>query len=208
MNLRKEYKKSELLEGTISPSPFDQFETWFSEHLSTHQIEPFAMFLATAALSGAPSMRTVLLREYGIDGFVFYTNYESQKGQELTANPQAALLFYWPDLERQVRVSGRVEKLNRQKSEEYFQSRPIGAQIGALASAQSTKISSREELEERYRRLESEHRDKPIKCPDYWGGFRVLPASFEFWQGRENRLHDRILYSAQEGGWTISRLSS
>ena len=167
-----------------------------------------AMTLATATPDGVPSARIVLLKEFDEHGFVFYSNYESQKGRELAANPRAALVFYWPDLERQVRISGRVEQVSREESERYFRSRPFGSRIGALASRQSERLTERDELEERVRRLTLQYKGDEVPLPSAWGGYRLVPATLEFWQGRPSRLHDRLRYTrAADGTWMVERLS-
>jgi pyridoxamine 5'-phosphate oxidase len=205
-DLRKDYTQSGLEQG--DPSPFKQFELWFGQAMAANLLEPNAMTLATVTPAGLPDARIVLLKGFDDRGFVFYTNYLSQKGQELAANPHAALVFLWGDLERQVRVVGRVEKATALEADTYFQSRPLGSRLGAWASTQSEVIPSRVFLEARMAELEKEYQDREIPRPDHWGGFRVVPTELEFWQGRPSRLHDRLRYRWQKGGgWVIDRLA-
>jgi pyridoxamine 5'-phosphate oxidase len=185
-----------------------QFQKWFAEARAVAIHEPNAMTLATAGADGQPSARIVLLKEVGEDGFVFYTNYGSRKGLELAGNPRAAVVFYWPELRRQVRVTGRVKKTARSEAERYFHTRPRGAQLGAWASQQSSVIVDRGILEERLRQLEAKYAGKTIPLPAGWGGYRLCPDSIEFWQGGLNRLHDRLRYvKGRSGRWAIERLS-
>lgn len=204
-NLRKNYEKGELLEGKIHSNPFKQFSVWFEEVLNSNIYEPNAMILATAS-DNKPSARVVLLKGFDGNGFKFYTNYNSRKGQELSVNPNAALLFYWMELERQVRIEGRIEKLSREESLEYFNSRPLESRYGALASNQSEIIPDREYLEKKFSELKEKYGDNP-PMPENWGGFILKPNLFEFWQGRPGRLHDRIVYERTESNWRIYRLS-
>jgi pyridoxamine 5'-phosphate oxidase len=207
-DLRREYTLAGLKESDADSNPFTQFDKWFQQALAAGLPEPNAMTLATATLDGKPSARVVLLKGFDEHGFVFFTNYESQKGRELLANPQAALVCYWIELERQVRISGRVNRVSAQESEEYFQSRPLGSQLGAWASQQSEVVGGRKTLEERLEQLTREYQTKPVPLPPYWGGYRVAPEAIEFWQGRPNRLHDRLRYTLQSNGqWLIERLS-
>jgi pyridoxamine 5'-phosphate oxidase len=206
--LRKEYRMAGLDRAGLDPDPVAQFGRWFSEAVAAGLPEPNAMTLATASADGRPSARIVLLKGFDASGFVFYTSYASRKGGELAANPWAALVFHWAPLERQVRVEGRVERTSREESEAYFRSRPLGSRLGAVASAQSRPIPSREVLEERVAELEARYGEE-VPLPDWWGGYRVRPEALEFWQGRPDRLHDRFRYTRPGPGaaWTIERLS-
>ncbi|HZY65859.1 MAG TPA: pyridoxamine 5'-phosphate oxidase [Rubrobacteraceae bacterium] len=205
-DLRKEYTHSGLHESDAHPNPVDQFRKWFEEALSAGLHEPNAMTLATVAPDGKPSARVVLLKGYDERGFVFYTNYEGRKARELEANPNCALAFYWGELERQVRIEGRAARVPAEESDAYFASRPHGSRLGAWASKQSQPVENRDRLEERLRELEVEYEVREIPRPPFWGGYRVEPESMEFWQGRENRLHDRLLYTRHNGDWKIRRL--
>jgi pyridoxamine 5'-phosphate oxidase len=206
-DLRREYASRALIESDAHDDPMRQFGLWFEEALETQLLDVNAMTLATATPSGEPSARTVLLKGFDERGFVFFTNYESAKGAQLAANPRACLLFFWAELERQVRISGDVEQTSREESEQYFLSRPLESQIGAWASAQSRPVSNRAELEERYATLLSNYAEGNIPVPHYWGGYRVRPDAIEFWQGRKSRLHDRLLYTKRDGAWSRVRLA-
>ena len=190
------------------PDPLALFGRWYKEAVEAGLPEPNAMTLATATPDGRPSARVVLLKGFDGRGFVFYTNYASRKGRELAANPRAALVFHWQPLARQVRVEGRVERVDPEESAAYFATRPRGAQLGAWASRQSAVLSGRDELLARYQRLAEEHAGRAVPLPPFWGGLRLLPEVLEFWLGRENRLHDRVRYTRREpGGWLVELLS-
>ncbi|MBX7143642.1 MAG: pyridoxamine 5'-phosphate oxidase [Oligoflexia bacterium] len=206
-DLRKEYRLKALNDDGLPADPFTQFGIWFDEAVKAALIEPNAMMLATADASAVPSLRAVLLKSWSNAGFVFFTNYNSRKGRDLAANPRAALLFYWNELERQVRIEGQVSRTSRDVSKEYFSARPREAQLAALASAQSSPIASRSELEAKYSKAKLDCEGQPIDCPAHWGGYIVRPQRFEFWQGRESRLHDRIEFLAVGDRWNYRRLS-
>ena len=207
-DLRKEYMQRGLDESDVDTDPFRQFAAWFDEARAASPIEPNAMALATVGADGRPSLRMVLLKGADERGFVFYTNYESRKGRELADTPWAALTFFWPEMERQIRIEGRVEPVSAEESDAYFHSRPVGSQLSASASRQSEVIAGREELEQRVVALSAQYQDQEIPRPENWGGFRVIPDAIEFWQGRANRLHDRLRYRLlASGDWLIERLS-
>ena len=207
-DLRKEYMQRGLDEGDPDADPIRQFQAWFDAARAASPYEPNAMALATVGADGRPSVRMVLLKGLDERGFVFYTNYESRKGSELEDTPWAALDFFWPAMERQVRVEGRVERASAEESDAYFHSRPVGSQLGAIASRQSEIITGRELLEQRAAELSARYQGQEIPRPEYWGGYRVVPDFIEFWQGRANRLHDRLRYRlSADGSWRIERLS-
>jgi len=207
-DIRKDYTQESLDESAVSKSPFDQFELWMEEAVAAKVHEANAMHLATVDMDGKPSGRVVLLRGLDARGFVFFTNYESKKGRQLAENPFVALTFFWPELERQLRVEGKIEKITGEESDAYFYSRPRGSRLGAWASPQSSVIQSREEIDRLTAVLEAKYpSDSPIPRPEYWGGYRVIPELIEFWQGRASRLHDRLQYKQQSKGWMIERLA-
>lgn len=205
-DLRSEYKKASLDESDCAATPLDQFDKWFKEALGAQLPEPNAMTLATCDTEARPSARVVLIKGYDERGFVFFTNYDSHKAHDLTANNRAALLFFWAELERQIRVQGRVEKISAADSEQYFRSRPLASRISAWASPQSQVVPSRTALEARVAAFEAEYGDNPPR-PPHWGGYRVVPQVMEFWQGRRDRLHDRIQYRLNNGSWKVERLA-
>ncbi|HEX6192789.1 MAG TPA: pyridoxamine 5'-phosphate oxidase [Chitinophagaceae bacterium] len=206
-NLRREYARKSLNENEVADDPLLQFETWWQEAIASGIEEPNAMTLATASVDGIPSARIVLLKGFDSNGFQFYTNYESYKGRQLAENPKACLVFFWKELERQVRITGLVAKLSDVANDVYFSSRPVGSRIGAVVSPQSRIVESREWLDNKYNELLSANKDKEIPRPSHWGGYVVMPVIIEFWQGRPSRMHDRIQYSLEEGGWKIERLA-
>ncbi|SMG11568.1 pyridoxamine 5'-phosphate oxidase [Arenibacter troitsensis] len=208
-NYRKSYEKSSLSEEVISDNPMELFQKWFYEVEASDGVdEPNAMTVSTIGLDGFPKNRVVLLKKYTYEGFIFYTNYESEKGRAITQNPNVCISFFWPNMERQIIIKGRAEKIAENLSDGYFESRPDGSKLGAIVSKQSEVVPNREYLEKKLKDLEKEYENKEIVRPKYWGGFMVRPVSIEFWQGRPNRLHDRIRYSLQANyDWKIERLA-
>ncbi len=206
-DIRKDYGLKTLNEWDVCQNAFDQFDTWWKEALNSEILEVNAMTLATATKAGLPSARIVLLKDYDRRGFVFFTNYNSHKGRQMEDNPQAALVFFWKELERQVRIEGAIEKVSDAESDAYFFSRPLSSRIGAWASPQSEVINDRDILEENVKNLSAQFGDT-VARPAHWGGYRLVPTLIEFWQGRSSRLHDRIQYTRlQDGGWKIERLA-
>jgi pyridoxamine 5'-phosphate oxidase len=205
-DLRRDYSGKELTKAVVDPDPIAQFSTWLDEALNSEITDANAMIVSTVDVNCRPSSRVVLLKGLDDRGFVFFTNYESRKGADLANDPNISLTFFWPQLQRQVHVSGIAEKTSRQESETYFKSRPLDSQIGAWASHQSTVIESRETLEMSFQEIRERFGDD-VPLPPFWGGYRVTPSQLEFWQGRASRLHDRIVYKRENGAWTIERLS-
>jgi pyridoxamine 5'-phosphate oxidase len=207
-DLRKNYSQKTLSESDVMPDPIRQFDVWWKEAAASTIDEPNAMTLATSSADGVPAARIVLLKGFDQDGFSFYTNYNSYKGQQLAENPKACLLFFWKELERQVRITGLVSIMNNKQNDEYFNSRPEGSRIGAIVSPQSQVIESREWLDQQYGKMKQQLEGNTIERPSYWGGYIVKPVIIEFWQGRPSRLHDRIQYSLlEDGNWKIERLA-
>ena len=205
-DLRKEYTLNGLVEETASANPFEQFGKWFAEALDAGVHEPNAMHLATVSAAGTPKGRVVLLKGFNETGFVFYTNYNSQKGNDLAANQCASITFFWPELERQIRIEGTAAKTTAAESDIYYNSRPRSSRIGAWVSAQSEPLKERADLEKREAALVQEFENQDIARPEHWGGYRINPVRIEFWQGRPSRLHDRLVYQLYEGLWQMSRL--
>ena len=203
---RREYLQGGLKRKDLSESPFDQFETWFQQAMQADISDASAMTLATVSIDGKPTQRTVLLKLFDEKGFIFFTNYSSQKSQQITANPNVSLLFPWTQLERQIEINGTASKISTAESLKYFLSRPRGSQLGAWASAQSSPINSRQVLESQLQKIKSKFTQGEIPLPDFWGGYRVIPETIEFWQGGANRLHDRFEYTKTDTGWAIKRL--
>lgn len=203
--VRRDYKKMSFNESIAKDSPFKQFDIWFKQALDSHFLDPNGFSLSTVNENGRPSSRMVLLKEYDEQGFVFFTNYESRKGKEINDNPFASMLFFWDKLERQIRIEGKIEKVSKQESEDYFETRPYTSRLGAWASKQSQKLNSRFKLMREVVLLMAKY-PGDVPLPPYWGGYRLKPDAFEFWQGRESRLHDRIKYELDNGKWMKSRL--
>jgi len=206
-SIRKDYQLQSLSESDVKQDPIGQFGKWWEEAIASSIDEVNAMTLSTVTAEGKPSARIVLLKGFDERGFVFFTNYESNKGVQLTANPFASLVFFWKELERQVRIEGISEKVNERESDDYFHSRPIGSQLGACASPQSRVIESRRVIENNLEKLQDQYREMEIPRPAHWGGYRVVPQAIEFWQGRSSRLHDRIKYTKENQSWKIVRLA-
>jgi pyridoxamine 5'-phosphate oxidase len=206
-DIRREYRLKSLNETEIDADPIRQFDKWLDEALEAEATEPTAMTLSTISSEGKPTARMVLLKQADENGFVFYTNYNSRKGENLAHSPYAALVFYWPELERQVRLEGVAEKVSKEDSDAYFDSRPEGSRIGAIVSPQSSEIPGRKFLEELFDNYEKMNKDKPLRRPENWGGYRIIPDRIEFWQGRESRLHDRIEFTRMNLLWKIKRLA-
>jgi pyridoxamine-phosphate oxidase len=205
--IRRSYKLSELSKNSVDEDPFAQFNKWFAEVIDAKITDPSAMTLSSVDHERKPSSRIILLKEVDDRGFIFFTNYLSRKADDFAENPATSILFFWKELERQVRIEGTVEKTKRQVSEDYFQTRPRDSQIGTWVSKQSTEIANRKFLDDKYDELEKKFGDDEIPLPEYWGGYRLTPNYFEFWQGREKRLHDRICYKLERHGWNIFRLA-
>jgi pyridoxamine 5'-phosphate oxidase len=206
-DIRKDYSQRSLSETDADANPYRLFDTWWQEAITSEIDEINAMTLATASADGIPSARIVLLKSYDERGFVFFTNYNSYKGKDMDENPRACLVFFWKELERQIRITGLVEKVSAAESDDYFKSRPESSRIGAWASPQSTVIANREWLEQQEKQFAQEFANKPLARPPHWGGYRVKPICIEFWQGRPGRLHDRLQYTLEEGRWVIERLA-
>lgn len=205
---RREYEYTELTRDSLHGNPFEQFNAWMDEAMRAHIMDPTAMSVATVDSQGQPHSRIVLLKEIDETGYVFYSHYDSHKGVEISHNPLAALLFFWPQMDRQIRIEGRLEKVSRQQSEDYFHSRPRDSQIAAASSNQSQAVTGRKTLEQNFALKGEEYQHTDIPCPEHWGGYRLIPTQFEFWQGRANRLHDRFIYFIDgHQHWDIERLS-
>ncbi len=206
-NLRREYNLNKLSEETVLKNPLKQFEKWFQYYIKTESVQQNAMILTTADEKAKPSARVVLLKGSSNKGFTFFTNYKSQKGKNISKNTSASLLFFWAELERQIRIEGKIKKISKAESQKYFDSRPLESRIAAWASEQSSVIPDRAYLEKRFQKFKEQFKGKKIPMPKDWGGLILIPEYFEFWQGRENRLHDRICYKKQKGKWKIFRLA-
>lgn len=204
--LRREYLAKPLSRSALDADPVQQFARWMEKATEVSPDDATSMTLATASAGGMPSARIVLLKHFSDQGFAWYTDYESQKGQELAENPQAELMFYWYGLERQVRIQGQVEKLSPEQAEQYFMERPFGSRLSAAASHQSQPVGSRQVLEQQVEAVQQQYTEESLRCPERWGGYRLIPSRYEFWQGRESRLHDRFRYTLTSEGWQIERL--
>lgn len=206
-SLRREYSMLELDEKSVIKNPFSQFEFWMEQAVEADLLDVNAMSLATADSNGRPDLRVVLLKDFGKDGFTFYTNYKSRKGKEITENKHACLNFFWVELQRQVRITGKLKKVSAAESDAYFATRPRESQLGSWASSQSTVIKNRQVLDDQFLYYFEKFKNKPVPRPPHWGGYALKPVRIEFWQGRENRMHDRVLFEKSSTGWKISRLS-
>lgn len=206
-DLRQDYTQAELNRDDLQDNPFQQFEVWFQQACKAEVPEPNAMVVATASAQGSPLVRTVLLKYFDQNGFVFFTNYESRKARHISENPHVALLFLWLPLQRQIQITGTAKKISTTESLQYFATRPRGSQLGAWCSPQSSVLSSHQMLLMEFEKMKQKFLNHEVPLPSFWGGYRVTPSSFEFWQGRSNRLHDRFLYSPQNDGWEIQRLA-
>jgi pyridoxamine 5'-phosphate oxidase len=206
-DIRINYKQKSLDVKDVLPDPFDQFDKWFNEMMKSDLLEPTAFILATADKNSKPSLRTLLMKGYDSKGFYFYTNYESRKGKEISDNNQASMLFFWPELERQIRIEGMVKKVSEDESYAYFKTRPFKSKVGAWASNQSTVINSRMTIIKKFFMYIAKFHSKDIPLPANWGGYKLFPDTFEYWQGRKNRLHDRVRYRLEKDCWIIERLS-
>lgn len=205
-DIRRDFAAEELLESAMAADPVQQFAKWMNDVLKANVLDPNAMTISTVGLDNKPTARVVLLKDFDENGFVFFTNYGSKKAADLAVNPNTVMSFFWPQLSRQVMIHGRVEKTSREESEEYFNSRPVDSRLAAWASAQSSEIASREYLEQRFAKFREKFGDN-VPLPSFWGGYRLTPDRFEFWQGRQNRLHDRICYERSGVDWSMVRLS-
>ncbi len=205
-DLRRDYSLQELSESAVAADPFAQFSNWFDEYLASQPSEPSGFLLSTVGAEGYPSSRVVLLKGFDEHGLVFFTNYKSKKARDMAHESRVAMTFFWPELERQVHVRGVAERTSREESETYFASRPVASKLGAWASKQSSELADRSELEQEFETVKKRFDGGDIPCPEFWGGFRIVPTRFEFWQGRRSRLHDRICYELNEGKWHIFRL--
>ncbi len=205
-DLRRDYSLQELTESAVAADPFAQFANWFDEYLASQPSEPSAFVLSTVGTEGDPSSRVVLLKGFDEHGLVFFTNYTSKKARDMAHESRVAMTFFWPELERQIHVRGVAERTSREESETYFASRPVESKLGAWASKQSSELSDRSELEQEFETAKKRFDGGDIPCPEFWGGFRIVPSHFEFWQGRPSRLHDRICYELNDGKWQIFRL--